>query len=97
MMRPGRTLTPGSAEKKKKYLLFFPTSVTIASVGDIAQLGEHPLDVRKVTGSNPVISTETAQQSGFFVAHSFMGHKKTPPDVLAAPQDHLTNILSPIL
>ena len=48
-------------------MLFSPTSVTIASVGDIAQLGEHPLDVRKVTGSNPVISTETAQQSGFFV------------------------------
>ena len=55
------------AQKRKKYLLFSSTSVTIASVGDIAQLGEHPLDVRKVTGSNPVISTETAQQSGFFV------------------------------
>lgn len=25
--------------------------------GDIAQLGEHPLDVRKVAGSNPTIST----------------------------------------
>ena len=41
----------------KKHLLFINSPGIISSIGDIAQLGEHPLDVRKVTGSNPVIST----------------------------------------
>ena len=38
-----------------------------AAIPDLAQLEEHPLDVRKVSGSNPLMSTtKPLILSGFF-------------------------------
>ena len=50
--------------------------------GPVAQLGEHPLDVRRVSGSSPLTSTtavglhrfrsaHVCAQSGFFVQHDY--------------------------
>ena len=33
------------------------TNYNYSCFGHLAQLGEHPLDVRKVTGSSPVVPT----------------------------------------
>ena len=48
--------------------------------GRLAQLGEHPLDVRKVTGSSPVSSTMKEKGHPFGCPFSFVldGGTRTP-------------------
>ena len=42
---------------KKLLTLFFHHNIILEVFGRLAQLGEHPLDVRKVTGPIPVAPT----------------------------------------
>ena len=41
--------------------------------GHLAQLVEHPLDVRKVSGSSPLMSTKTPGFETFFVFENVFG------------------------
>lgn len=54
------------------------------SIGNIAQLGEHSLDVRRVAGSSPVVSiTRTLACWGSF----FYGEKKVCVSIISVAVD----------
>ena len=59
-------------KKKKKDLLFVSACCIIVSVrGHLAQLVEHSLDVRRVSGSSPLMSTIKTELSRFGKARFF--------------------------